>query len=245
MMITIIGRGHSGTRAISHTLSASGVYMGAELNASGDLIPAQDMYEACRLMARHVKYLGDLKWDFSNLHTMKIDPDFERLVGSYLESVLKSDAALKGWKLPETTLVYPWIVRLFPDIRYIFWVRDPRDSILGGHLTDDLADFGVPYDHTEDVRERRVISWKYQSNIFNSTPRPRHLLQLRFEDFILRQEQTLKKLEEYLGFPVAKIEVRPESVGRWKSDDGVHDFPCFQEELHKYGYAEESECLRA
>ena len=110
---------------------------------------------------------------------------------------------------------------------------------------DGLADFGVPYDHTGDERERRAISWKYQSEIFNSTPRPRHMLQLRFEDFILRQEQDLKQLEGYLGFPVAKIEVRPESVGRWKSDDGVHDFPCFQEELRKYGYAEEPERLRA
>ena len=54
MTITVIGRGHSGTRAMSHTLSASGVYMGAQINKSGDLVPAEDMYEACRIMARHV-----------------------------------------------------------------------------------------------------------------------------------------------------------------------------------------------
>ena len=35
-MITIIGRGHGGTRAISHTLMASGVFMGATINESGD-----------------------------------------------------------------------------------------------------------------------------------------------------------------------------------------------------------------
>ena len=40
--VTIIGRGHSGTRAISHTLYASGVFMGANLNRSGDLVPPQD-----------------------------------------------------------------------------------------------------------------------------------------------------------------------------------------------------------
>ena len=74
MMITVIGRGHSGTRAISHTLSASGVEMGAELNESGDLIPPGEMYEACRVMARSVKHLGGLNWDFSALHTMPIDP---------------------------------------------------------------------------------------------------------------------------------------------------------------------------
>ena len=42
-LVTIIGRGHSGTRAISHTLYASGVYMGATINNSGDLVPPTDM----------------------------------------------------------------------------------------------------------------------------------------------------------------------------------------------------------
>ena len=38
-LITIIGRGHSGTRAMSHTLYASGVYMGRTLNRVGDKVP--------------------------------------------------------------------------------------------------------------------------------------------------------------------------------------------------------------
>lgn len=221
---------------MSHTLTESGVYMGAKLNDSGDLIPAGDMYEACRVMARHVKYLGNLKWDFESLHTMPIDPEFTRLVDSFLSSVLSSDEPLRGWKLPETTLVYPWIVRMFPEIRYIHWMRDPRDSILRGHLTDDLADFGIPYDHTDNERERRAISWKYQSEIFNATPAPKHMIAVRFEDFIMQQDETLKRLEDYLGFPMAKIEVRPQSVGRWKTDDGEYDFPFFQDELVKYRY---------
>ena len=97
-------------------------------------------------MARHVVHKGGLEWDFSKLHTMPIDPEFERLVRSYLASVLTTDADNRGWKLPETTLIYPWIVRMFPDIHYIHWSRDPRDSILGGHVTDDLADFGIQYE---------------------------------------------------------------------------------------------------
>ena len=44
VLTTIIGRGHSGTRAMSHTLSASGVWMGEPLNGSGDLLPPQAMY---------------------------------------------------------------------------------------------------------------------------------------------------------------------------------------------------------
>ncbi len=236
MFVTIIGRGHSGTRAMSHTLSASGVYMGANINQSGDLIPPQEMYEACRVMAKHVVHLGGLRWDFSRLHTMPIAPEFTRLIESYLSSVLSSDAEHRGWKIPETTLVYPWIARMFPDLHYIHWVRDPRDSILGAHLTDDLADFGIPYEHTDDLRLRRAISWKYQREIVKATPPPEKVIEIRFEDFVLDQERTLRRLEGFLGIPLAKIEVRPESVGRWKTDEGTHTFDFLAEDMAELGY---------
>jgi hypothetical protein len=221
---------------ISHTLYASGVYMGARLNPSGDLVPAEDFYEACRVMARHVVHEGGLRWDFSRLHTMPIDPAFTRLVESYLASVLSSKAENKGWKLPETTLVYPWIVRMFPDIRYIHWVRDPRDSIVGSHLTDDLSDFGVPYHKPDDVRLMRAISWKYQREIVKATPTPRHAVQVRFEDFVLRQNAALRRLQEFLGIPLAKIIVRREPVGRWKTDTACHYFDFLEEDMRELGY---------
>lgn len=230
MLITVIGRGHGGTRAMSHTLGASGVYMGSKLNVSGDLLPPQDMYEACRVMARHVVHLGGLRWDFAKLHTMPIDPAFTRLVESFLSSVLASDAPRRGWKLPETALVFPWIVRMFPEAYFIHWVRDPRDSILGAHLTDDLADFGVPYEHTPDLRLRRAISWKYQMEIVRATPKPKHWVNVRFEDFVLNQDATLERLRDFLGFPLAKIPVRVDAVGRYRQDPGPHTFPFFADD---------------
>lgn len=236
MLVTIIGRGHGGTRAMSHTLSESGVYMGAELNGSGDLVPPDDLYEACRVMSRHVVHKGGLEWDFSRLHTMAIDPDFIGLVESYLSSVLKSEAEHKGWKLPETTLIFPWIVRMFPDINYILWTRDPRDSILGAHMTDDLADFGVPYDKTDDPLLRRAISWKYQREIMKATPRPEHSIDVRFEDFVLNQEETLDRLSVFLGIELARIEVRPDAVGRWRSSDTKVDFDFLRQDIVDLGY---------
>ncbi len=236
MLVTVIGRGHGGTRAISHTLSESGVYMGAQLNPSSDLVPADDLYEACRVISRNVVHLGGVQWDFSKLHTMPIDPEFTRLVESYLSSVLSSDSENKGWKLPETVLTYPWIIRMFPEAYYIHWTRDPRDSILGGHVTDDLSDFDIPYDHTEDIRLKRAISWKYQREIIKATPPPAHTIDIRFEDFVLDQDATLAKIERFLGIPLAKIEVRPEAVGRWKTDTGVHDFDFLKEDMAELGY---------
>src|SRR3954452_18698788 len=141
-MITVIGRGHSGTRAISHTLYASGVYMGHTINNSGDMVPPQAMYDACRVMARYVEWKGDLNWDFSKLHDMEIPAEFTDLLSTYLDSVLKNNSKHKGWKIPETTLIYPWLTLLYPEIHYIFWIRDPRDCILDSHPTDDMRVFG-------------------------------------------------------------------------------------------------------
>lgn len=235
-LITVIGRGHSGTRAMSHTLYASGVYMGKTLNASGDLVPPQDMYDACRLLARHVRWLGDLEWHFDDLHTMPIEPEFVQLVERYLGSVLENKAAHKGWKIPETTLVYPWIIRMFPEIKYIFWIRNPRDCILERHLTDDLQRFGIEYPPTEDDRYRRAISWKYQYDLVKATPKPQHWLEVRFEDFVLNQEETLSKLEDFLGMKLARIIVRPEAVDRWRQDDGVNYFDFLSPAMREYGY---------
>ena len=237
-MITIIGRGHGGTRAISHTLMASGVFMGAVINESGDMLPPDDLYDACRVMAKYVVHLGNNQWDFSQLHTLPIDSAFEFLVKRYLRHVLARKEP-RGWKLPETTLIYPWITRMFPDAHYIFWVRDPRDSILNSHLTDDLSDFGVPYDKpADDLLMMRAISWKYQRDIVRATPAPKHCLQLRFEDFVLQQDAVLKQLEDFLGIPMGKIIVRPDAVGRWKksSEDFSRFDHLFKQDMIEQGY---------
>jgi hypothetical protein len=235
-MVTIIGRGHSGTRAISHTLSASGVFMGSLLNVSGDLLPPEEMYEACRVLARHVQWRGDLEWDWSALHTMDIPDEFMRLIKNYLVSVRECSAEHKGWKIPETTLVFPWIVRMYPEIKYIMWIRNPRDCILGSHITDDLNDFGIHYPTIEDERLRRAISWKYQYELIRATPKPAHWIEVRFEDFILKQAETLARLEDFLSIKLVKIPVRLETVGRWKDDQGINYYDFFEPAMLEYGY---------
>lgn len=237
MMITIIGRGHSGTRAISNTLSESGVFMGSPLNSSWDLIPPESMYEACRVFGKYVDYKGDLTWDFSKVLSMEPDPAFVRLIEDYLSSVLSSNVPNKGWKIPETTLCYPWILKMFPDIHYIHWVRDPRDCILGGHVTDELKNFNIDYPETGDIREKRAISWKYQRELMKATPEPAKLIKIRFEDMIFKQDEVLKELESFLGIEMAKIEMRPDSVGRYKTDEGLHMFEFFKADMQECKYA--------
>jgi sulfotransferase family protein len=221
-MITVIGRGHSGTRALSHTFQASRVYMGPLLNESGDVLPANDMYEACRIIAEHIRWTGGLTWDFDKLHEMRIDPRFEDLVRHYLRGVMSGKGPNRGWKLPETTLAYPWIVRMFPTAKYVHIVRDPRDGLLKAHRnTDDLAKFDVSYPETEDEMAKRVASWKYQHEIVKATPRPQHFLSIRFEDLVLDYERTMQQLEAFLGIPLARIVMDRTRVGQWKTDQRI------------------------
>ena len=134
---------------------------------------------------------------------MEPPAEFKTLIEEYLHSVLSSDAPDKGWKIPETTLCYPWIVKMFPEMHYIHWVRDPRDCILGGHVTDDMARFHIEMPATDDVREQRALSWKYQRELMNATPEPKHILRLRFEDMVFNQDETLEKMGAFLDRKIA------------------------------------------
>ena len=221
---------------MSHTLTASGVFMGAPLNPMGDLLPPEDMYTACCVLAGYVQWLGGLEWDWSALSGVDIPDEFSRLIENYLISVTQSTAEHKGWKIPETTLVFPWIARMFPEMHYIYWIRDPRDCVLAPHKTDDLHDFGIAYPETDDERLRRAISWKYQQDLVKATPKPKLWLEVRFEDFVLKQAETLARLEDFLGIKLAPIPVNPEAVGRWKWDKQVNYFDFFEPTMAQYGY---------
>ncbi|MBE0699942.1 MAG: hypothetical protein IH586_23700, partial [Anaerolineaceae bacterium] len=79
-------------------------------------------------------------------------------------------------------------------------------------------------------------SWKYQYDLVQSMVKPKHWFEVRFEDFILDQDATLARLEQFLGFPLAKIEVHPETVNRWKEDEGLNYYDFFEPAMRKYGY---------
>lgn len=236
-LIAVIGRGNSGTRAISQTLLQSGVFMGKRLNVSGDLVPPEKMYKACRIVSRHIRWRGGLEWDFSDLQTMPIPAEFTRLINKYLKTVLASRAPCKGWKIPETTLCYPWITRLFPDIRYIFWVRDPRDCIAGSHMSDDLSQFGIECPETDDPYLRRAISWKYHNDLVAATPVPRHWIKVRLEDFVQHQELELARLEEFLGIRLARIPVKRDAIGRHKEQPTLPFHEFLGPAMLEHGYA--------
>jgi len=212
--------------------------MGDKLNHSVDKYPHYMMSKAAKVVGKYVKWNGGLTWDFEPLFTMPIDPDAEKIINSYLEEILNDWHPHKGWKIPETTLVYPWIARMFPETKFIHWIRDPRDCIRGSHETDDLRDFNIDYPQTDNIYEQRAISWIYQYQLMKATPPPKHVIKIRFEDFILNQDNTLKTLEHFLGIPLARIVVHTDAVARWKRDPELpkYDFDFLKEAILENGY---------
>ena len=113
--------------------------------------------------------------------------------------------------------------------------------MIGGHITDDLRQWDVPCEATENVRLQRAISWKYQADIVEATPRPANFITVRFEDFVLDQEQALGRLEAFLEMPLVRTAVNAEAVGRYKSDDGEHDFTFLHQPMTRLGYLPDKE----
>lgn len=236
-MIAVVGRGHSGTSAIARTLQESGVFIGHKLNVTYDMMPARSMYKACWIAGLRTRWRGDLSWDWTELHKGEIPPGFVGLIRSYLKPVLEHPEP-KGWKIPETVLALPWVVRLFPNVHYIYVIRDPRDTILRRHkMTDDLGNMGIRYPRTRNGMRMRAISWWYQYQIVQDTPKPERWIEIRFEDFILKQEETLARLETFLDMSLARIPVREDPVGRHRQSDAKVDFDFLEPALAAYGYA--------
>jgi hypothetical protein len=119
--------------------------------------------------------------------------------------------------------MYPWIKKMFPEAYFIHWIRNPLDSMQGMHMTDDFKKFNVPSFSTdtpyttpkEAFLNKRYQSWLYHETLIECTPKPQRFLQVWFEDFVLRQEQTLQKLEKFLGIPLVRIPVDKKAVGRY------------------------------
>lgn len=235
LTITVIGRGHSGTRAIAQALYASGVFMGNHLNRSCDLIPPDIMYNAVKTAGKYVEYKGNNRWDFTRLINDDIDKDFEPLLNEFLKDVL-STSSTRGWKLPETTLVYPWVIRLFPDIKYIRWVRDPRDNIANGHPTDRLKEWNIDCDEGTNIYEDRAISWIYQWELMEATPDPKHLIKIKFEDYILKHDEISEQLEDFLGIKLARLPMRKSSINKHKKNKELPELKFLDEYLYKLGY---------
>jgi len=236
-MLCICGRGHGGTRIPSKLLHKNGVFMGTRLNQSADLVPPNKMYEAVQYINKFVKYKGNYTWDFSYLINNKPDTKFTSLVNEYLKDVL-THREPKGWKLPESTFAFPWLVKMFPDIKYIIWSRHPYDSIFSNHLTDNLERWNINIpDKGFGLKMKRSISWKYQYDMVNCDKQPKKVLHMKYEDFCMHPKENTKILGYFLKLKLKPVKTHTNSVYKWKrSDINFNRFKFLKGPMEELGY---------
>jgi hypothetical protein len=126
--VVLLGRGGSGTRLLSQLAQDTGIFLGNEINASGDSVEwVQPIYQ--RAIAR----CGGTGADLESPQRLR---DHARHVLSAAD-VMKQQ--LWGWKLPETMLILPDVLAAFPRAKIIHLLRHPVSSSLRrSHMTSRL-----------------------------------------------------------------------------------------------------------
>ena len=252
--ICVIGKGHSGTGFLSTILSKSGVYMGAKTNKDMDKFPVKNIHKTMSLpvgykigapiknartfVDKATNECPNVEWDFSKMISWGIPNPVREEMKNYLEDLDEHDGELVGWKLTESNLIYPWLVRLYPDWYYIHLVRDVRDILSRPELTDTESHtdlFNVKdyksYPNKFFINEKttlkkapfnhlvQAINWKYQLDIVKSIQAPNYI-RVTLEDLVMSQDEELKRLSEFLGYELKKIHIKEEVVESWKGRDG-------------------------
>lgn len=90
------------------------------------------------------------------------------------------------------------------------------------------------------LKNSGVYIWKYCIDMVNNTPMPKNFIRVRFEDFVLDNNEQIKILEDFLGIKLTSVPVRRESIGRWKTSNEYkklsHTVSFLSDTLLRMGY---------
>ena len=236
--VIVIGRAHSGTRILPDAMKDTGIYFGEPLNVASDLMPPDKMYEACRIFGPYVDRVDKYEWSFERALNAAIPKEFVQKLEEYLASLINSDAEKLGWKIPNSNLIYPWLVRLLPEAKFIYWSRHPEGSTAVMMGIDRLEKWNVPckkFLFHDFNYKMRAISWKYHVDIVHQTPKPKHFLQIRFEDYIANQVEVKQQVETFVNSKLKMLELNPTKAAAPKRNWGER-YPFIKPEMDLLGY---------
>lgn len=214
--VILVGRGGSGTRLLSDLALLSGVFLGNRLNASQDSVEWLEVLYPLALEATAAGVAAGSDRDaFWRARTR------QQAAGILGSAGLRADS-LWGWKLPETMLALPQVLRSFPGARVIHLVRHPVSSALRRTHTTSRMDNPIgqavlpaayracgmnpetiprdePYLHN-------AASWQLQVGgvlaVLRVMAGEGRVLQLRYEDVCADPAGAQRRVAGFLGLPV-------------------------------------------
>lgn len=117
--VILLSRGGSGSRLLSAAMTDLGVFLGNEVNTSGDCMEmVQSIYRA--VLSKYQRRAG---WQRG-----RIVPRLRAHARAMLEA--GRPTGRWGFKLPENLLILPDLEAAFPGARYVHLIRDPRTTCL-------------------------------------------------------------------------------------------------------------------
>lgn len=206
----LLGRGGGGTRLLSTMAQDTGLFIGNNVNVSGDCM---EMVGAIyRAILR--KHQCPDTW-----HKSLIVDDLRTSASNMLRAA--DHPAKWGFKLPESLLILPELREAFPDAKYVFFGRDPAGTTLRrSHMTARTdnhigrASLVAAYDFfdkprmsilSDDPLTRMAITTVHQlalADRFRATLEKHNWLDLDFDDTLSDPMRELRKLSRFCDLSI-------------------------------------------
>lgn len=226
--VIIVGRGGSGTRLLSQLALSTGVFLGNKLNVSLDSEEwVEDIY---KLAISATSTTGIESGSEQERYWLR---QLRKRAATILRDADRSHKDIWGWKLPETILALPQILKAFPNAYVIHLVRHPlTSSWRRTHMTSRInnpigravltaAYKAYGFDPKNIDRDEsyfhNVITWTYQVQqayeVLNSMARSDRILYFRYEDICDSASEARDRMSDFLGISSTKttlsVEINP------------------------------------
>lgn len=214
------------------------------------------------------EYVAGLAADVSEANLERIISDFESRVHrggngpdaarGLVAGLFEAPAAAAGagrWceKTPRNSLYMDRIAAMFPEARFINVLRDGRD-VACSMVERGFWPIGATHDFPStnpfrgEVTFAKAISYwvemvRLAREVARALPAESYM-EVRLEDLVFEQEQTVRRVLEFLDEPLVdsllRFDMRADAIGRWKEDLSTEDAALAEElagpELAREGY---------
>ncbi|MFV8818294.1 sulfotransferase [Haliea sp. E17] len=253
--VVIGGLGGSGTRLVASLLRRMGVFLGGELNGSLDNLWFSLLFVRRSILLKSESEFDRLAWLFANAMRHGIEVSAEQmelleaarncdrspvlppeLLAQAADSLLRTASGDRkhphwGWKEPNSHIVLPQLDRCFPQMKYVYVVRNGLDMAFSENQNQVRYLWGdlLLEDPSAPGPERSLKYWiaaHRRMQGFQERMGGR-LHFLNFDRLCREPEAELELLREFAGIQISRKEVAelaatvrvPGSSGRFRQHD--------------------------
>jgi hypothetical protein len=140
--------------------------------------------------------------------------------GDFLLIVMQEIARLQGknrWAVwgPDNLLYIPQIKKELPQAKFIHIIRDGRDVALSLHKEQWIRP--LPWDHRQSLLVAALHwLWKVKRGRRYGKRFAPNYLELRFEDLLTKQEETLLRISQFVDYDLDSEEIQKNALGTLK-----------------------------